>query len=938
MINHVNYSGVATTPPDDISSDGQMSTSINLIYEDGALRPIMPPNTLFTLAAGRRVVFIHKHGSFANRHYFIYDDNTHQLMWLDGEKSPTPTLLSNNAFAGFRDMTAVGNILIINFDNGLGYARWKDGRYLYLGTKIPDVCIQFGLHLHYPYTQKSTHSVVGDQSIRNEATGSSIPYWNNKTIQEGAFTAVLGDLLMIAKEKIMSKGMFYQPFMVRYALRLFDGSYVHHSAPVPMIPSYVIPTSQISDKKNVDGTIFEFKSLTYLRAFLLQYCVIDLDEVEMAKWEDIVTGIDIFVSAPIYTFDQSTPATKPGNTNATEAFRTILGLDDSAASASRAADQTEITDGNSSSSWRPPSGSSVTIGASTHAGTYDGRERYFSDVDLYTGDLSKDWYPFEPNYNFFAELQNCSQFYFLCSIETKDLKKMASMEYVPIEHSYLDLTNLATRPKLTDDYQTRCNIFPTKVHSYNNRLNASNVRIALPQPLFIREMTPFLEKNDTEEFGSEVMSARFSVTLAKDGVEYEVVNDVPASNPGDLSPYAFFFTRKSFPRWLFYPDSNARRMRLELRKKDGSVFERYDIPLTPHQTLNGAYYFRGMMGDLPKLLDDDIQFSQRNIVHYPNKIYTFETNNPFYFEPTGINTVGNGDIISICPAVRALSQGQFGQYPMYAFSTEGVWAMQVNEVGLYSARQPVLRDVCIYPESITQLDQAVAFATERGIMVVSGAEVSCISSALDAEPSFPITTLDTERDGAAKRQRAFDSFQSILPKARMAFDYMNQRIFVYAPDVPTQYVYSLKTQQWGMSGMRRMTATVNSYPDAFVMGMALSGLPALLDISHSSESSVPFSFITRPLKLGLPDVLKTFRYLVQRTNLRPQTELLQLIHASRDLYNWSLITGSSSLFLRRASGTPYKYFRIELLGNIKADESISGFDTDIIPRFTNRLR
>ena len=774
--------------------------------------------------------------------------------------------------------------------------------------------------------------------MRNETTGSSIPRWNNKSIQEGAFTAVLGDLLMVAKEKIMSKGMFYQPFMVRYALRLFDGSYVYHSAPVPMIPSYVIPTSQISNKKNVDGKIFEFQSLTYLRAFLLQYCIIDFNDVEMAKWEDIIAGVDIFVSAPIYTFDQSKAATRPGNMDAAEAFRTILGLE--ASNPSRAYDQEEITGGNSSgSNWRPPGGTTIVLGASTYAGTYDGHEHYFSGDELYTGSMSTDWYPFEPNYNFFADLRNCSEFYLLSSIEAKDLKKMSAPQCVPIEHSNLDLTNLVTRIKLTDDYQTRCHISPAKVHSYNSRLNACNVNLTLPNPFPIRSMTPYLEANIGEEFGGSVSLARFSVLLTKDGVEYEVINNIPAPNAATLSPYAFFFTRRSFPRWLFYPDASARRMRLELYNNNGTILERYDIPLTPHNTLNGAYYFRGMIDERPGLLDADVVFQNRNLVHYPNKIYTFETNNPFFFEPNGINTVGNGEVISICPAVRALSQGQFGQFPMYAFSTEGVWALQVDEIGLYSTRQPVLRDVCIYPESITQLDRSVAFATERGIMVVSGADVTCISSALDADEPFSVADLDTERYGAAYRVRpTFTSFKDILSTARMAFDYTNQRLFVYSPEKGTQYVYSLKTQQWGMASSRVLMSSVNSYPDAFVMGQAIGGIPALLDVAHTSASSVQFSIITRPLKFGYPDTMKTFRYLVLRGTLRPDSNLRQLIHASRDLFNWALVAGSRNLFLRRVSGTPYKYFRVELFGDIAADESISGFDAEFIPRFTNRLR
>ena len=118
---------------------------------------------------------------------------------------------------------------------------------------------------------------------------------------------------------------------------------------------------------------------------------------------------------------------------------------------------------------------------------------------------------------------------------------------------------------------------------------------------------------------------------------------------------------------------------------------------------------------------------EQRIIDLPNKIYTSEINNPFHFPVLGINTIGTGTILGISSAVKALSEGQFGQFPLYAFTSEGVWALEVSNTGSYSARQPVTREVCINTNSITQIDNAVLFATNRGIMLISGSTAQCIS-------------------------------------------------------------------------------------------------------------------------------------------------------------------------------------------------------------------
>ena len=113
-----------------------------------------------------------------------------------------------------------------------------------------------------------------------------------------------------------------------------------------------------------------------------------------------------------------------------------------------------------------------------------------------------------------------------------------------------------------------------------------------------------------------------------------------------------------------------------------------------------------------------LQPSSNPEISFQNKIYTSEVNNPFNFPVSGINTLGVGEILGIASATKALSQGQFGQFPLYAFTNEGIWALEVSNAGTYSSKQVVTRDVCNNPAGITQIDGAIVFTTDRGVMIL----------------------------------------------------------------------------------------------------------------------------------------------------------------------------------------------------------------------------
>ena len=363
-------------------------------------------------------------------------------------------------------------------------------------------------------------------------------------------------------------------------------------------------------------------------------------------------------------------------------------------------------------------------------------------------------------------------------------------------------------------------------------------------------------------------------------------------------------------------------------------------------------------------------YSNKPTVTYTNKIYTSEIENPFFFPANTINTVGSGTVLGMAAAAKALSQGQFGSHPVYAFTDEGIWALSVSSTGGFSTIQPLSRDVCIDKSTITQMDSAVLFITKRGIMLVSGSTVKCISDDLQSKRNFnvyqdlPKAFELLELAGFSDARTLYNQgtyicpvwpFLSFIQEARMLYVYSRQIVIVYRPDQRLSYVYSIPTAKWTMVyHSSPITHHIPSYPDAIAMRSIYvwdselersrlvsrvynySNDNSLYD-DNASETRVKGLMLTRPLNMGVPNVHKTITSIIQRGNF-DKGDLRVALYASRDLRNWIYISSSKDHFLRGFYGTPYKYFRMAVLFDLMADESMYAASVEYNERLTNQPR
>lgn len=181
------------------------------------------------------------------------------------------------------------------------------------------------------------------------------------------------------------------------------------------------------------------------------------------------------------------------------------------------------------------------------------------------------------------------------------------------------------------------------------------------------------------------------------------------------SAYGKLFLYRN-PSYIFYPNPNAYKIVVEYYQGTGEyIFQ--ELKLEKHAGLNGAYFFDNFKSaDIPYTSEPIV--STDCIVSASNKLYTSEVGNPFFFPLEGINTIGVGKVLGMASTTPALSQGQFGQFPLLVFATDGIWAMEVSPNGLYSVKQPISRDICSNPKSITQIDGAVIFISDKGAMII----------------------------------------------------------------------------------------------------------------------------------------------------------------------------------------------------------------------------
>lgn len=951
MQQSIRYKGLSLTPDEMAVENGALSLCGNLELHDGALRPSIVTGTplsqpLTINGAVAKILYVHETGNY--RHLIAIASSAIYWFLQDGSLGSTTPIKSFDYEASVLSVNSIGNTLIIVATDGIHYALWVDGGYINLPQKPPFVEITFSISDDYPenYTNGGVDaegSANGFLEAFQQTTYSCNDVFDKVKMSTNIIDLFLKDseCLTIKEDKqsdltqsiyalinrtnnhIARKGRFYANFFVRYCYRMFDGSMIMHSSPVfipVQIPDSYMVLSANAISQVTNGTIDTYDDFTFQRrdgknntsrvhitkaAFIyyprnvdLRYTILDAKRDELKKWKDVIKSVDIFITPPISNVDTSEKISslRFGRKN-------------------------------------------YMLGKGLLSLSFESDKAIIGETSVYFPSLSQDAYR--------NKLKNTSAFYKVCSLKLSDLA-ICSAKKLPVDKNAVYQVSLQEQMK--DDYKTHNSLFAQGGYVYNHRLNLYGMKEKLFQGFNGCVMLPGLY---TLKYDDSI-----------DDLRYKIQKIVVSLNTTSGTKYVEssdkFFSRQDIDVFMisnlvkFYPDSRADKMAIFCKdSSDNDVI--FVFPLEQCAELNGAMHMGDFTDNFEQYKVESFDYTVDDVVELSNKIYTSESDNAFYFPLNGINTVGIGTIQGIASTTRALSQGQFGQYPLMAFSTDGIWAMEVSSKGTYSSIHPISREVCSNPKSITQLDQSVLFATNRSISRIAESQVVSMADVLDG-PGFNIYGLgkflnffnDTEEDSdtvkstKAQMRQLIDFTSSpieFFQRCQVIYDYKNSRILCLDVTQTSKtstadtvaLCYSIKDNAWSTFLIQNVLTAINSYPHPYIQYR--DGSVMVLDKGYDYEDTTEYHgiIVTRTLKFdedNVPDSITGYIH-----SLTSGTVPVMWLYGSNDNQNWHYLGRCGGMKSSYMSSHSYRFFRIALYLKMKSMNQYFATRLEVIRRF-----
>lgn len=397
--------------------------------------------------------------------------------------------------------------------------------------------------------------------------------------------------------------------------------------------------------------------------------------------------------------------------------------------------------------------------------------------------------------------------------------------------------------------------------------------------------------------------------------------------------------------YISYPDARCTRAIVQDNTPPG---ERCQIVMTPSATGDFAHAFLGwgeslMVQHSPA--DHDITVNDTEDLK--NRIVQSDYGNPYSFPASGYMTF-SASVTAVAQATRPLSTGQFGEYPLYVFTDDGIEAVALTNDGSFMSHKPMSRDISISRRFITPIDQEVVFLSRRGVMLISGGDIVCLSASMvGKQPTLlsKVWQLIKNRLTGSDSIHEVDYFTSaadfllFMQGAQCIYDYAGSRLLFFNTSMQSAasgseiYIYRLETRTWHKQDCKGevLRHALNSYPNCWISSMGSEA--HIMDFTTpSGQAAYGLSDIviyTRPFDFGQPDVLKSI-YSVKIRSTKPDS-IKYVLMGSQDNINFDIVPS--------LKGKSYKFYQMLIVGkNMGRDDAISWVDFTWEPRFTNKLR
>lgn len=824
MIKQIQLRGISRTPSDRLSEDGGLSESLNMYMDTAENAPALVPTDVTTdlglpegLSAKR--IFIHKTANYENYVVVLKDKVVAYTPDIKDDVEPL-TVLELLDGEEVNDIASVGNTIIVATTKSMYYILNKNREYVFLGTGVPFPYINFetqNIQSSGEYVAKVSYHSSSDSSynhlwfndLSNKFDFPSESVWNNDSEgpRDHKNETILNCLSALWSEVDNDKDEYWiknnflsSPVFVRYEVDVL-GEKVS-SMPILMTAGYtnLKGTLTAESEEYMAGYGYGYSSLQQIVLNGFPYYNIFLklnSEFNINDWRDIISTIRIYISSPI-GFDAFRYSTVLSNKNKTQSEQTAAG--------------------------------STTY---TYTST--------ADID----------FRIDPKYEE-TILFNSSMVHCVKEIKifednsteiTKEFRKLQDGFILDIKQ-YFDETDenhkkLETQDFLTGDDMKHYALAGKKLSAYNNSV----------------ALTSFTQVIDYDYNALNAITYR-DVETGNNSTRFDVTYLLHGSTEDKVIKKTFEYSDRDSKQEIVYafqifPDSRCYKMLIKVTDTfslgaSGTTTIKYgEFDMRPHPYLDCAYYYGGIdkrLINLCSLSNASRNYSVNNIDDTENKLVFSEIDKPFVY-PINRRFTFQSKVVGVAVANTALSQGQFGQFPLYVFTEDGIWAMETAADGSFVSQKPLSREVCINPDSITSIDNAVVFVTSKGVMMVQGSQVMNISPYMNGQhyvPNESALSLISRQGGFGEYEPTISDetpFTSFMRDAKVAYDYNGQRLVFISPDNKDfQYVYKIDTQTWHKVAFEGLglVAPLNSYPECLIQGQREGKKTVLVCLDNNS--------------------------------------------------------------------------------------------------------
>ena len=337
------------------------------------------------------------------------------------------------------------------------------------------------------------------------------------------------------------------------------------------------------------------------------------------------------------------------------------------------------------------------------------------------------------------EIGELPSLYEINNIPFKDIKKSDWID-IDLSGGKIDSGTLENNNQLPLSALWKVNIINGHIFGYNERLHVYNYNKSTVQRVEYSGI----------QYNGQASQGQYGV--ASDKIYHYAI--VVTDKNGSKVVKAFDSTCAAINPIVSYPDPDAKRITVIKRFQHYGKYYAGKKDYTP-EVFAGQFAAYYITKDLRPL---NIETKVVSLTEYQNAIPEEQImpdslaygKNEIRVSDVGLTTfpdsnsykVGKGEIIGLARLTMGLSQDNFGRFPLVIFTTDGVYTMETDTTGAgaYTAQSPMSRMICTNKDSICELDGAVLFATEYGLMMLTSDGVKPVAHHANGTPKTTIAS------------------------------------------------------------------------------------------------------------------------------------------------------------------------------------------------------